>query len=285
MNAISIRNFEKSYDKYRLTIESLDIPKGYVTGFIGKNGAGKTTTLESIVGLLPVEKGTITLHETASPPYKPEMKTRFCFMGENSGYFQFCTLKDLRNMIAPFFPKWNEEKYQRLLTLFEIDEMKVFKELSTGMQKLFTLASLLARETELIILDEPTANLDPSMRQKILDVLFDEMTNPEKTIFFSTHITSDLEKIADYICFLDEGHIRLFEEKDTLLERHRIVKGKKELLNEGREMKWIGVREHAYGFTALTDNFEEARAFFGDELTYEYPTIEDIFVYYTKREE
>ncbi|MGL4819454.1 MAG: ATP-binding cassette domain-containing protein [Bacilli bacterium] len=283
MNAIEIRSFEKHYPNYKLRIEALNIPKGFVTGFIGKNGAGKTTTLESIVGLLPIEKGSITLHETASPPYAPEMKTRFCYLGNQSGYYARCTLSEIRSMVSPFFPKWNDVKYKYLLKIFEIDESKVFQELSTGMQKLFTLTTLLARESELIILDEPTANLDPSMRRKVLDVLAEEMLNPERTLFFSTHITSDLERIADYICLLDDGEIRIFEEKDALLARHRVVKGKKEQLRMDDHLHWIGVREHAYGFTALTADWESVKAKYGDSVVYEQANIEALFVYYTER--
>ncbi|MGL4819911.1 MAG: ATP-binding cassette domain-containing protein [Bacilli bacterium] len=283
MNAIELENVIQKREEFSLTIPAWTIPHGSVVGVIGPNGAGKTTLMDLLGGLSIPTQGTVRVLQQHAPPYAPEARTHIGYSGETIAYFSHLRLSDIRAFVAPFYPSWSDDKYNRLLHRFGLQDSRVYGQLSLGQKRLFDLALLLARNTQLLLLDEPTANLDPSMRQAVVESLFEEMSEAERTIIITSHITSDLEKIADYLCFVNEGRIVLFEEKDQLLDRHRLVHGKKEHLALSKEANWISVQEKAYGFTALTDDVNHIYACFGDEVQIERVTIEELYVFYMRR--
>ena len=151
------------------------------------------------------------------------------------------------------------------------------------MKMKFSLAVALSHDAELLIMDEPTSGLDPVVRSELLDILSDLMQDENKGVFFSTHITSDLDKIADYITFINNGEIVLSTAKDDILDNFGLVKGAKELLRGNDSKEFIGIQENQYGFEALVQNKEEFRKLYGDKIVIEKPTLEDIMVYYTRR--
>jgi len=151
------------------------------------------------------------------------------------------------------------------------------------MKMKFSLAIALSHNAELLIMDEPTSGLDPVVRSELLDILSDLMQDENKGVFFSTHITSDLDKIADYITFINNGEIILSTTKDDIMENFGLVKGPKELIRSNNSNGFIGIRENQYGFEALVQNKEEFRKLYGDKIVVEKPTLEDIMVYYTRR--
>ncbi len=162
---------------------------------------------------------------------------------------------------------------------FSLPRDKKIKELSKGMRMKYSIILALSHNAELIIMDEPTSGLDPVVRAEILDIFRDIIQDENKSLIFSSHITMDLEKIADYITFINNGKIVFSEEKDSIIESYGIVKGDKDLLDRDIEKEFIGVKKNKFGFEALTSNKEKTKKIFGNKVIIERPTIDDIMVY------
>ena len=283
MEAIEIRGLEKEYDSFKLDLKELIVKKGYITGFIGPNGSGKTTTIKSIMNMVKVDSGEIlVLGEDISKDVK--VKESLSFVGDTCGFLEEAKVKNIKNSVARFYKNWDENLYRKIVDKFNINENLIYGKLSKGKKKQFELAIALARKPKVLIMDEPTANLDPIVRNEFLEVLQEQMESEENTVFYSTHITSDLEKCADYIIFIYKGKIILYGEKDLILENHSIIKGKRELLDIETEKVFISIKTSGYNFEGLTNNKSKAFETFGNEVIYEKPTLEDVILYYTGRE-
>jgi ABC-2 type transport system ATP-binding protein len=245
-NILELDNVSKQYSttKFALSNVSFAVPQGFITGFIGPNGAGKTTTIRIILDLLSKDSGSITKMQTSEigvvldAPMFP-------------GAFTCLEVEQASKM---FYPTWDSEKFHHYLELWNIELTKKIEELSRGMGVKLQIASALARDTKLLILDEPTSGLDPVSRDEICALLLEVIGDPERAVLFSTHITSDLEKVADYIVFIIDGKILFAGTKDALLEKYLVVKGAQEdLVALTQSAQLIGVREYEYGFEALID--------------------------------
>ena len=283
MEAIEIRGLEKEYDSFKLDLKELIVKKGYITGFIGPNGSGKTTTIKSIMNMVKADSGEIlVLGEDISKDVK--VKESLSFVGDTCGFLEEAKVKNIKNSVARFYKNWDENLYRKIVDKFNINENLIYGKLSKGKKKQFELAIALARKPKVLIMDEPTANLDPIVRNEFLEVLQEQMESEENTVFYSTHITSDLEKCADYIIFIYKGKIILYGEKDLILENHSIIKGKRELLDIETEKVFISIKTSGYNFEGLTNNKSKAFETFGNEVIYEKPTLEDVMLYYTGRE-
>ena len=282
MEAIEIKGLEKSYNKFKLDIQELIVKKGFITGFIGPNGSGKTTTIKAIMDMVKADKGEIlVLGEDIKT--NTDMKETLAFVGDTCGFLEESKLKNIKKTVSRFYKKWDEYLYKKLIEKFGLDESIVYGKLSKGKKKQFELTMALATTPKVLIMDEPTANLDPVVRNEFLEVLQEQMEEDENTVFYSTHITSDLEKCADYIIFIYKGQVILQGEKDYILETHSIVKGKKELLDEDTKNVLISVKSTGYNFAGLTNNKKKAFEIFGNEVIYERANLEDIMIYYTGR--
>lgn len=282
MEAIEIKGLEKSYSKFKLDIKELVVKKGFITGFIGPNGSGKTTTIKAIMNMVKADKGEIlVLGEDIKT--NTDIKETLAFVGDTCGFLEESKLKNIKKTVSRFYKKWDETLYKKLTEKFGLDESLVYGKLSKGKKKQFELTMALATKPKVLIMDEPTANLDPVVRNEFLEVLQEQMEEDENTVFYSTHITSDLEKCADYIIFIYKGRVILQGEKDYILETHSIVKGKKELLDEDTKKVMISVKSTGYNFEGLTDNKKKAFDIFGNEVIYERANLEDIMLYYTGR--
>lgn len=288
MQAIALNNISKEFSKnnFHLSLPSLTVEQGYVTGFIGENGAGKSTTLGLVMGLLFPDVGTIQLlgQNCSNPKEVVQARRQVGYVGEVSGYFDPGKLSQIAKMVRPFYETWDDDLFLSLIRRFSLPLDKRHKQLSQGQKKQFALTMALSHHPKLLLLDEPTANLDPLVRSEILFLLSELMESGEHTVFFSTHITSDLDKIADYLKFIHAGALLLEGEKDALLEGHRIVRGKTEQLNSTLTPLLIDAEKSEFGFSALTHQPQAVCALLGDEAVYERPTVEDIFLYYTRRE-
>ncbi|MGL5068640.1 MAG: ABC transporter ATP-binding protein [Sarcina sp.] len=283
MNAVEIRNLKKKLGDFTLNVDKLDIPKGYITGFIGKNGSGKTTTIKLIMDMLFPESGDIKIFNKHLRENEIDVKSQMAYVGIESGYPQKLSLKKIKTMIARFYSTWDENLYAKYISKFDLNEKALYKDLSSGKKKQFELCMALSHRPKLLIMDEPTVNLDPVIRNEFIDMLSEHLESDEMSVFYSSHITSDLEKSADYIYFIDKGRILLSGEKDTLLEKHRIVKGPNSLINGTTKQNLIGLKEGKFGFDALTNNYREVFATFGDEAIYERVCLEDLMIYYLKK--
>ena len=282
MNVIEIENLRKDLGNFSLKIDDLQIPEGFVTGFIGPNGAGKTTTIKLIMNMINKDKGLIKLWGKDYKINDLTIKDKIGYVGEFSGYLHEAKLKRIKNSLAVFYKNWDEKLYQRYMKQFNLNEDKAYKDLSKGQQKKFEIAMAMSHHPKLIIMDEPTANLDPLVRHEVLEILQERIEQDNATVFFSTHITSDLDKIGDYIVFIYKGEIFLSDSKDNILENHIIVKGKKELLDKDTREIFISINENAFGFEGLVNNRKKAYEMFGEEALYDKPNLEDILTYYTR---
>lgn len=282
MNAIEIKNLKKDFNNFSLKIEDLKIPKGFVTGFIGPNGSGKTTTIKLILQMLKKDEGSIKLFGKEYESNDLSLKEKISFIGDFNGYLQEAKLSRIKKSLSVFYKNWDEELYKKYMKDFELNENKVYKELSKGQQKKFEIVMTLSHHPEIIIMDEPTANLDPLVRNEVLEMLQERIEEDNATVFFSTHITSDLDKIGDYLVFIYKGKIFLADDKDSILQNHVIVKGKNELLQKDTQDIFISVNKNSFGFEGLAKNKDEAYELFGEEVVYDKPNLEDILTYYTR---
>ncbi|WP_455537912.1 ABC transporter ATP-binding protein [Terrisporobacter sp.] len=284
MNAIEIKDLEKKLGNFRLKINDLQIPEGFVTGFIGPNGSGKTTTIKLIMNMINKDKGSIKMWGKDYKINDLSIKDKIGYVGEFSGYLHEAKIGRIKKSISVFYKNWDEKLYERYMGKFNLSEDKAYKDLSKGQQKKFEIVMAMSHHPKVIIMDEPTANLDPLVRNEVLDMLQERIEEDNATVFFSTHITSDLDKIGDYIVFIYKGEIFLAGSKDDILENHSIVKGKKGLLGEETKNIFISINENAFGFEGLVNNKMKAYEIFGEEVIYDKPNLEDILTYYTKGE-
>jgi ABC-2 type transport system ATP-binding protein len=222
MNAIEVKNLRKTYKGFSLDV-SFAIPSGYVCGFIGRNGAGKTTTLKCLLGMTVPDGGEVTM--LGKPLNDVTVKEDLGVLLDQPYYQEDWTAADVEKALRPYYSRWSGEAWRKNLELFGLPERKKFKEFSRGMKMKLGLAAALAHDAKLLLLDEPTGGLDPVVREEILDLMRDYLVEDNRTIFFSTHITSDLEKIADRIIFISGGKIVCDDEKDALCEKYALVRG------------------------------------------------------------
>jgi len=279
MNKIlEIKNVEKSFDGFKLDKINFSLNKGYIMGFIGPNGAGKTTAIRLIMNLLKKNSGDIKIFGMDNVSDEVAIKDRIGFVYEESYFYEHLTIKKMKEIIALFYSRWDDEKFADYCEIFGLLPNKKIKDLSKGTKMKFSLAVALSHNAELLILDEPTSGLDPVFRDKLMDILREEIQDENKSVLFSTHITSDLEKIADYITFINDGKIVFSDQKDILLENYKIIKGDSAILTDGIRNELLGVKENKFGFEALC-NVEKQNIFSQFEIVTEKPSLEQMMVY------
>jgi ABC-2 type transport system ATP-binding protein len=282
MNVIQLRNLTKAYPHFTIDNVSLDVKQGYITGIIGPNGVGKSTLIKMMLGMIPPDSGSVKILGCEMPKQEADIKQRIGIVSDECFYYEHLTIRDSKKMIAPFYKKWNETKFNSYLEQFELSPMNKIQDLSKGMKVKFSLAVALSHEAELLIMDEPTSGLDPVFRRELLDLLADIMQDENNSIIFSTHITTDLDRIADYIAFINHGKLVFNESKDELFERYAIVKGESQLLDSDIRNQFVGIRETTVGFEGLVDNRQEAEQLFGSYVIFDKPSLEEI-MYYTAK--
>lgn len=248
MNRIEIKNLNKSYPEFALKNVNFSIPEGYVTGFIGKNGMGKTTTIKSILSLI----------QYGGDIFKANFDTNIELDNQKIGVIMDDSFlakdwnMDLVNKaIMVGYDEWDENAYWQYLEKFNIDKRLRVKELSRGMKTKLMLSITLSHNADLLILDEPTSGLDPSMREEFVEVISDYMQDDKHTVLFSTHITQDLEVIADYIVFIDNGEIVLSLEKEEFINYFMILKCGAENPNAIDESAVLGKKKSKYNMEYL----------------------------------
>lgn len=225
MNSIEIKNLNKNYGEFSLKDINLEIPKGYIVGLIGKNGSGKTTLIKTILNITTKDSGSVKINgvENTSDQFTTEKENIGVALDELGIYDGF-NVRDVDNNMKKFYKNWNSKKFEELLIYMDIYSTKIIRQFSTGMKKKLNVAISLGHSPDLLILDEPTANLDPFVREELLDLLYEYTRDEEKTILISSHILSDLEKICDYIVYMEDGEVVLFESKDNIVNNYSIVK-------------------------------------------------------------
>ena len=207
MNVLTVKGLCKSYPSFTLKEVSFALPQGTVMGFIGRNGAGKSTTLKSVLGLVHPDKGQVTFMEQDVAQNEQYMKENIGVVLGGIDFYAQKKIKTITDVTRRFYPNWEEEKYRHYLSLFGLDETKRVRELSDGMRVKYLIALALSHQAKLLILDEPTSGLDPVSRDELTELFRAIVADGSRSILFSTHITSDLEKCADHITFIKDGEI------------------------------------------------------------------------------
>lgn len=246
MTTIQINNINKQYPTFSLKNVSFDIPQGYITGFIGPNGSGKTTTIKAILSLTQLDSGTIKVfNENAI-----DMNDIGVLL-DNSHFVKDWTMLDIERVHSLFYKNWDSTLFFSYLQQFKINSTLKVEELSKGMTVKLLLACALSHKPKILILDEPTSGLDPVARDEVSSILQDFVSDEKNTVLFSTHITSDLENIADYIVFILNGEIVYKGEKEELLDDFLVIKGGSEELKQLDTDQLIGIKHYQTGFEAL----------------------------------
>lgn len=278
-NVIEFRDVAKAFKAFAIEDIDLQIKQGYITGFIGANGAGKSTTMKLMMNLLQAEAGEIKVFGLDYASHEKEIKERMGFVYDRHVFYEGLNLKDIRQIVAPAYENWSDRQFYDYIKKFELPLNKPIKKFSKGMQMKTSLAIALSHDAEFIMMDEPTAGLDPVFRRELLDILKAVMVSGKRTLFFSTHITSDLDHIADYITFIQNGKILFNDSMREIQERYALVKGSNTLINRDTENNFIKIERSSTEFQALTNDVRKVRELFGGQVVIEEATLEDIMFY------
>lgn len=280
---LEISNLYKNYEDFCLQDVNMSLEKGTLTGFIGPNGTGKTTTIKCILDMVQLDKGKITILGMDSVSSNLEIKSKLGIVLDDGHFYEDLSMGKMKKLIAPMYPTWDDKAFYLYMNKFGLSEHKKIKDLSRGMRMKYALAIALSHGADIFILDEPTSGLDPLVRSELIEILKDIVCEENKTVLMSTHITSDLDKIADYLYFILDGKIILHGQKDEIKDQHAIVKGDIVALSPDCEMYFVGINKTAYGFEGLTNNKTMLKKALQKPVIYEVPTIEDIMLYYIRR--
>lgn len=278
-NILEIHGLWKKYPSFELKDVSFSLPEGSIMGFIGRNGAGKTTTLKAVVNLIHKDAGKVTMFDQDFFTHESECKSQLGFFLAGIDYFQRTKLKKLTDVTKRFYPSFDDSKYQRYLQEFGLDETKSFKQLSNGMKIKYQLAVSLSHGAKLFVFDEPTSGLDPVSRDEIQEVFKKIVSDHRHSILFSTHITSDLDKCADFITYISNGTIIASKSKPDFIADFLLVKGPENKVDEADKRSCVSYRIRNGVFEGLMGAKLETR---NAALKYEAPNLEDIMVFYER---
>ncbi|MBI5974780.1 phenol-soluble modulin export ABC transporter ATP-binding protein PmtA [Staphylococcus canis] len=280
--AIEIEGLSYKRQNFKLDHINMTVPKGYVTGFIGVNGAGKTTLIRLIMDLISPTQGNIYILNQTMKEAPVAIKDRIGFVYSELYLNERWSIQKVEKLIAPFYSRWDHDIFLNFLERFGLNYKQKIQHLSTGMKMKLSLAIAFSHHAELFIFDEPTAGLDPVVRHEVLEMIQDLLLDANKTVLFSTHITSDLERIADYIVHLKDGKIVFQDSKEHLLETHRIVRGDVQDLDAELASLMIHYQTTDVGFTGMTKHADVFKELFGNRVTISNASIEDVMIAYEK---
>lgn len=248
MSILEIKHISKTYPSFKLDDVSFSIEEGSICGFIGRNGAGKTTTLKGIMGLIHLDSGEIHVFGHNMLENENENRQDISFSLSELNYFTEVKIGKLTEVTKRFYKNWNDETYLKICTKFGLDQNKKIKELSSGMKVKYGLTVALSHKAKLLIFDEPTSGLDPVSRDEILEIFKSVVKDGKRSILFSTHITSDLEKCADHIVYIRQGKIVKIDTKDGFINSYKVVSGAKAELEK--------IKNYLISYKVEETNFE-----------------------------
>lgn len=276
-DSIEIKSLCKSFPSFQLKNVSFSVPAGSIVGFVGENGAGKSTTIKAVLGLLKADGGEIKVLGENSDSMSPAVKEKIGVVFDTIPFPPSLNAKQLNKVLGGIYKTWDSKVFFDFLNKFDLPLKVKIKDYSKGMEMRLSIAAALSHDPEVLVLDEPTGGLDPVMRSEILDLLLEFIQQENHSVLMSTHITSDLEQIADYVCFIHNGEIVFFEERNDMTEKYRIIKCGDDELAAMDKTDIIGVRKGKFHNEVLTVNSEKY-----PDLTADKATIEEIMVYYIK---
>ena len=284
-NILEIKNLRKSYKDFNLNNVGFELPRGYIMGLIGPNGAGKTTIIKLIMNLIRRDNGSISVFGKDVIGAEAEVKSNIGFVYDTPKFHIDIRLRDIAAATAMFYKEWDNNRFNELITEFNLDLKAKPRKLSHGQKTRFALAMGLSHNADLLILDEPAAGLDPVFRSRLMTILQEYIQGGEKSILLSSHIISDLEKIADYITFINYGEIVFSQSREQINDTWKIIKGNNKYLNTETRKMMRGLRENEFQFEGITDKIDKFNKDFLKSVTVVNADLEQILVFLSKQEE
>lgn len=280
---IEVKGINKTYPGFALKDVSFKVPGGCIMGLIGENGAGKSTTLKAILDLIRVESGSITVFGKDSRKDGAEIREDIGAVLDGASFHETLTAMDIRKFMCKIYKNWDDDYYTQLLEKFSLPKNKKIKEFSTGMRMKLLITVAVAHHPKLLILDEATSGLDPVVRDEILDMLLDFIQDEEHSVLISSHITSDLEKVADYITFIHKGEVFLSEEKDRIMDEYGIVHCSPEDILKLPKEYIVGIDKGTYRCDVMVTDREAVKRANAD-LMVDRIRLEDVLLFKVKGE-
>lgn len=281
--AVEVKNITKKYDRFTLSDVSFAVPQGCIMGLIGENGAGKSTAFKSMLNLVKKDAGEVLFWGKPMNDKDTELKSRIGVAFDAICFPEVLTVKQVGDIGRMTYKEWDKKHFQELITRFELPEKAEIKTLSKGMKMKLNLAFAMSHNAQLLILDEPTAGLDPIARDELLDLFMEYVQDEQHSILISSHITTDLEKIADYITFINKGKVAFSKEKDTLLYQYGIVRCGEKDLARVKEAGCIAWRKNDCNYDVLVENREAMKRAF-PHLIIDNASIDEIMLLTVKGE-
>ncbi len=282
-NAIEIKDLTKKYDGFMLDNISFNVPKGSIMGFIGQNGAGKTTTIRLLLNLIKKDSGSIRMFGLDNTEHEKEIKSKISAVFDELPFHEMLNANQLSVILSGIFPDWDKNTFNNYLDRFALPRKKRFGEFSKGMKMKLQIAVSLSHGARLLIMDEATTGLDPVVRNEILDIFLEFLQDESNSILLSSHITTDIEKIADRVTFIDKGRILLSENRDETVENHGVIKCTKAQYKDIDREDFISARLTDFGAEVMVSSKEKAAKKYSG-LTIDNTTLEEIMLFYVRRE-
>ncbi|MBO4701698.1 MAG: ABC transporter ATP-binding protein [Lachnospiraceae bacterium] len=282
INVIELKDVVKDYGDFKLDKISFAVPEGSVCGFIGQNGAGKTTTINLILDVIKKDAGEVLLFGQPVDGKSASLREDVGVVFDEMGFHDFMTGKDINIMMKNIYKNWDEEVFFDYLKRFSLPSKKPCGKFSRGMRMKLQIAVALSHHAKMLIMDEPTSGLDPIVRNEMINIFREFVVEEDHTILLSSHITGDLEKIADEVVFIDGGRIVLSGNKDEILEKHGILKCKKDELSKISESLIVSFEESSFGAEVLVNDRHAAAKLYPDMLI-EPALLEQIMIFYVNK--
>lgn len=276
-DALVIQNLTKKYDGFFLDHINITLPSGCIMGFIGENGAGKSTTIKLILDLIKKDGGKISVLGTDWESGGKSLRENIGVVMDECSFPELLTVEEVNKVMKHCYRTWKEKTFRSYAEQFSLPLKKPVKEFSRGMKMKLSIAVALSHESKLLIMDEATSGLDPVVRDEILDVFLEFIQDEGHSIFLSSHIISDLEKICDYITLIHKGKILFSQPKDALLDRYVVVKCSQREFDALDQGAVVGVRKNGFGVEALAE-----KAKIGRNVAADRASIEEIMLYFIK---
>ena len=281
-NVIEVKNVTKDYGDFKIDNISFAVAEGSVCGFIGQNGAGKTTTIKAILDVINVDAGEIFVFGQDVKIDSARLREDIGVVFDEMGFHEFMTGKDINIMMKNIYKNWDENVFFEYLKKFSLPSKKPCGDFSRGMRMKLQIAVALSHNAKLLIMDEPTSGLDPIVRNEMLQIFREYVIEEDHTILLSSHITGDLEKLADEVVFINGGRIVLAGNKDEILEKHGLLKCKKDELRDISDELIVHTEVETFGATVLV-NDKNACAKLYPQMVIEQASLEDIMLFYVSR--
>lgn len=282
-NAIEVKDLTKRYDGFTLDNLSFNVPGGSIMGFIGQNGAGKTTTINTILNIVKPDSGTVKVFGLDHIRDEKEIKKHIAAVFDELPFDDRLTASDINVIMREIYDQWDSDKFFAFLDRFQLPKKKKFGKFSKGMKMKMQIAAALSHNAKLLIMDEATTGLDPVVRNEILDIFFEFLQDEEHSILMSSHITSDLEKIADSVTFIDKGKLLISGCKDDILESHAILRCSRADYEALDKSDIVSARINDFSIDVMVSDADGCRRKYPGIIT-DKANLDDIMLFYVNRD-